>query len=417
VLVSSEQNLSYQLSYATKYTLLSKVSRAFHDKLISDQDRVDRLKGLFDDIVDTFGQVEEFTYFKENMSLIAGDMISNMSHGLQLDFSAYDPSNYFKSLRVHPCDKDEVRTFEEIGTGQQQILALSFAHAYAKSFKGQGLVLLIDEPEAHLHPLAQKWLAKTMFQMARDGLQIVITTHSPYFINLEYLEGMHLVRKTEDGTYIKTIKKKQLADFCIEKGADSNRTNAETIIPFYTGNATDNILKGFFANKIVLVEGLTEEFALPVYLQQVGLDTLKEGIDIISVGGKGNLAKWWRLFSFFKIPTFVCFDNDSKDDKDKNKRRDALIAIGIVDEEIEDLLTSEDWNINDKFCVFGKNFEVTMGNSFTDYADIEAQKKAELGGSKPIIAREVAKLIQFNRILDGWEQYRKLALMIRNINI
>ncbi len=146
VFVSSEQNLSYQLSYSSKFTLLSKVMKAFHHQLTSDEERVLRLKELFKDIKETFNAVEDFRAFKDNMSYIAGDMITNMTHGLQLDFSAYDPSNYFKTLRVFPTENNEVRSFEELGTGQQQVLALSFAHAYAKSFRGQNLILLVDEP-------------------------------------------------------------------------------------------------------------------------------------------------------------------------------------------------------------------------------------------------------------------------------
>ncbi len=59
-------------------------------------------------------------------------------------------------------------------------MALVFAHAYARAFYG-GIILVIEEPEAHLHPLAQEWLARKIHQMAADGLQIVITTHSPHF--------------------------------------------------------------------------------------------------------------------------------------------------------------------------------------------------------------------------------------------
>ena len=124
-----------------------------------------------------------------------------MSHALNFDFSAYDPSNYFKTLRVHPSEDGQVRAFEELGTGQQQILALSFAHAYAKSFLGQGLIFILDEPEAHLHPLAQKWLAKQMFKMSEDGLQLIVTTHSPYFINLEYLAGIYVISKNKQMSY------------------------------------------------------------------------------------------------------------------------------------------------------------------------------------------------------------------------
>lgn len=412
VVVNAEQNLNYQLSYSSKFTLLSKVTKAFHDKLIEDTERVGRLKEMFETIKSTFLEVEEFGVFNENMSTIAGQMLSNMSHALQFDFTAYDPSNYFKTLRVHPSEDGETRAYEELGTGQQQILALSFAHAYAKSFLGQGLIFILDEPEAHLHPLAQKWLAKQMFKMAQDGLQLIITTHSPYFINLEFINGIYLVYKNEQ-TQVSNTSASELAEFCRDTGAA--KADEKTIIPFYSSHSKPHILNGFFAKKIILVEGETEELALPFYFEKIGLDTLKEGIAIIGVSGKGNLAKWWRLFTCYEIPTFVCFDNDSKDDKKGNKRAEALNAIGIDDGKITELLTSEDWNIDEDFCVFGADFETTMRNSFSRYADIEAEEIERLGSSKPIVAKAVAKRIFNEDIIaedSGWVKFNELKEFI-----
>jgi putative ATP-dependent endonuclease of the OLD family len=415
IVVNSEQNLNYQLSYTSKYTLLSKVTKAFHDKLIESKERVDRLKGLFENIKDTFLEVEEFESFNSNMSFIAGQMLSNMSHALKFDFSAYDPSNYFKTLKVHPVEEGQARAYEELGTGQQQILALSFAHAYAKSFLGQGLIFVIDEPEAHLHPLAQKWLAKKMFHMAQDGLQIVITSHSPFFINLDFLEGINLVRKNGQ-TETKSNTANALAEYCQATGA--TKADKSTIIPFYSGNSTPDILNGFFAKKIILVEGPTEEFTLPILLESVGLDTLKNGIAVISVGGKGNLSKWWRFYTSYSIPTFVCFDNDASKDGNGNKRKDALKAIGIPEDKLGELLSIDDWNINDTFCVFGVDYEVTMRSSFSDYSTLESEEKERLGSSKPIIAREVAKRLVSNKKKEedtGWKWFESLAKVINDI--
>jgi len=411
VVVDSEQNLSYQLSYTSKFTLLSKVTKSFHDKLNESTERVDRLKNLFENIKSTFLEVEEFGAFNTNMSSIAGQMLSNMTHALAFDFTAYDPSNYFKTLKVHPTEGGETRAYEELGTGQQQILALSFAHAYAKSFLGQGLIFVIDEPEAHLHPLAQKWLAKKMFQMAKDGLQIVLTTHSPFFINLDFLDSINLVRKIEQ-TEIFNITSHSLAEHCTLSGA-ANATEA-TIIPFYSAHSTPNILNGFFANKIVLVEGPTEEFTLPIYLEAIGFDSLELGIAIISVDGKGNLAKWKRFYSAYEIPTFVCFDNDGKSKKDThgNKRKDALKSIGLQDDSIEAVLTTEDWSINDNYCVFGVDFEETMKASFKQYSEIEAEEKERLGKSKSIVARAVANsLVKMDKNTEdtGWKWFSELA--------
>src|SRR5262249_22049378 len=148
-------------------------------------------------------------------------MAKGMTYGLEIDFSAYDPSNFFHSLRAFPHEEGETRTLDELGTGQEQILALAFAHAYAKAFKGQVLILVIEEPEANLHPLAQDWLARRIRRMAEeDGLQVVITTHSPSFVSLTGLEGLVLVRKPEKWTEAVQLTARRLAKFCIDNGAD-----------------------------------------------------------------------------------------------------------------------------------------------------------------------------------------------------
>jgi putative ATP-dependent endonuclease of OLD family len=419
VVVNSEQNLSFQLSYASKYTLLSKVTKAFHDKLIEDKDRVERLKGFFEEIKNTFSEVPEFSRFSQNMSNLADSVLQNMTHALAFDFSAYDPSNYFKTLKVHPTENDETRAYEELGTGQQQILALSFAHAYAKSFLGQGLIFILDEPEAHLHPLAQKWLAKKMFKMAEDGLQIIITTHSPYFVDLNYIDGINLIRKEEETTFNINHDATSLFNYCVETGSNPTKTKEETIIPFYSNSSTSHLLSGFFANKIILVEGPTEELALPVYFERLGFDPTEYGVEILGVGGKGNLAKWWRLFTLYKIPTFICFDNDFKKDDEKGfKRKDALKAIGIKDDKLDGILGIDTWAISDRFCVFGTDFETTLKASFADYADIEKLTIEILGSSsKNLIARETAKQINLHDESEGKTRMIELIELIKKLTV
>ena len=394
IVVNSEQNLNFQLSYASKHTLLSKVTKAFHDKLTDDKDRVEKLKGFFEEIKSTFLEVEAFRIFSQNMSSISSTVLSNMAHALAFDFSAYDPSNYFKTLRVHPTENGETRAYEELGTGQQQILALSFAHAYAKSFLGQGLIFILDEPESHLHPLAQKWLAKKMFKMSKDGLQIIVTSHSPHFIDLNYIEGINLIRKNSDTTFNINQNAKSLFSHCIKTGSNSQKTKEETIIPFYANNSTSHILSGFFANKIILVEGATEELALPVYFERLGFDPTEYGIEIIGVGGKGNLAKWWRLFSLYEIPTFICFDNDFKsDDPQGFKRKDALKAIGIQDEELSTILSIEKWTLSDAYVVFHDATLAEMARALPESLDALARISGVGAKKLEAYGREILRVL------------------------
>jgi putative ATP-dependent endonuclease of the OLD family len=159
VTVNADRRLSYQLSYTSKWTLLSKLMRQFHRALSADEQAVDQLKARFDEITGIFGNVEEFATFSHELIAVLDELSANFAYGLTVDFSAYDPSNFFHALRVLPHEEGIVRSFEEMGTGQEQILAIAFAQAYAKAFFGAGcsLVLIIEEPEAHLHPLAQQW--------------------------------------------------------------------------------------------------------------------------------------------------------------------------------------------------------------------------------------------------------------------
>ena len=53
---------------------------------------------------------------------------------------------------------------------------------YARSYLIEGDLLIIDEPEAHLHPEAQQQMAAALAFMVRSGLRVLITTHSHYMV-------------------------------------------------------------------------------------------------------------------------------------------------------------------------------------------------------------------------------------------
>ena len=407
IVVGADRRLAYQLSYSSKYTFLSRLMKQFHNALMKDQNRVDALRTKFGEIKAQFQEVEPFAAFSKELQAQVSELSGNFEYRLGVDFSAYDPSNFFHALRVHPQQGSETRTFEELGTGQEQILALSFAYAYARAFHGEtgGLILVIEEPEAHLHPLAQRWVGQKIHELSKQGVQVIVTTHSPAFVNILNLEGLALIRKESGATKVIQTTPKQLAEYCEEHGA--SRVSEDTVLPFYAAAATEEILTGLFARKTVLVEGPTEALSLPELLKQVGLDVTREGIAIIPVHGVGNLAKWWRFFTSYGIPTYVIFDNDSGEDNNKARRRDLLNTLSIPSDDHERIMETKEWIVNQHFMVFGGDYEKIMRQYFEEYyVDLEQEALNQFGftsgQSKHLVARYVAERLPHNQPHAGW---------------
>ena len=66
---------------------------------------------------------------------------------------------------------------------------------YLKYIIEPGSILIIEEPEAHLHPANQRILAKYLVRLIRNGVYILITTHSEYL--LEQLSNFIMLSKIE----------------------------------------------------------------------------------------------------------------------------------------------------------------------------------------------------------------------------
>jgi len=414
ILVEAERNLRYHISYASKWTFLSRLMHRFHEALTGNQAVRSDLEGLFKEIKQKFHEIPQFRDFVTGLQKELEDLVTSMPHRLQVDFEAYNPVNFFHALRLQAAERNEPRTLEEMGTGEQQVLMLAFAYAYAKAFH-QGIVLVIEEPEAHLHPLAQQWLAQRLKSRCSEGLQVLITTHSPAFISVEGLEGLVLVYKENGSTRVRQLTRGELVRKCIDLGAPRERVTEDNILPFYAANATTELLSGFFARVVVLVEGPTETLALPVLLAKRGLQVEKEGIGIISVGGKGNLAKWYRLYTAYGIPCYIVFDNDESDDGDRRKRKDALTAVGLDQTVINELVREQGWIVEDRYTIFGIDFESTMRSHFADYSKLEEQAREQGMDSKPFIARWVAERLDPNSPDKGWKKVEEMVLKLRNL--
>jgi putative ATP-dependent endonuclease of OLD family len=423
--VGVDRDLSWQLSYRSKWTTLSKLMRRFHARLTEDEKRVERLKDFYDGLVATFYEVQEFEEFAQTLRDSTAEFGGNMPYGLGIDFSAYDASNFFRSLRLFPQFGGEARAYEELGTGQEQVLAIAFSYAYATAFGGDGLVLAVEEPEAHLHPLAQEWVARKLHELAETGVQVILTTHSPYFVNLSRPGTTVLVRKSgeEQPTTTTQLRPTQLVDAVKSMGAPDSVTK-DNIGLFYESAATNEVKVGLFSRACVLVEGATEAFGLAELLRTMGVDLVRLGIALVPVDGVTNLPKWVRYFRAHTVPVYPILDTDSsKTGQDAEKSAKARVDLWKA-LELDD---QKDWSdhvagpigAHAKFAIFDSDYEGAMRQVFGDtYKDLESEARQLIGDSKPLIARFVARRLSASAAQDDdrpepWDALEPLAASIR----
>lgn len=153
--------------------------------------------------------------------------------------------------------------------------------------------LALEEPEAHLHSLAQK---KLFGQIKTFKGQKIISTHSSSIVAQAGIKDFIHLYKADGKTTAHRIKND---DYKTEEVAKIQR---EFIL------SKGDIL---FSTVVVLAEGITEELALPVYFNQYfGYDANAAGVSILGIGGQ-HYKTFLRLLKDFRIPWFIFSDGES----------------------------------------------------------------------------------------------------------
>ena len=180
-------------------------------------------------------------------------------------------------------------------------------------------LLLIDEPELYLHPQAIEILRKSLNILSTQGYQVIFSTHSPFMITQKDVGNTVLVRKNDLlGTFKRTTLKSAIPT--VEQTAQHQLTL------MYSLSNSSNIL---FSEKVILVEGKTENKLLPLIIEKVsGKTILHHKTALVKLDGSSNIKKSIQVLSTMDLPTKSIADLDFAL---KNGISEGFLQVGDID--------------------------------------------------------------------------------------
>lgn len=160
------------------------------------------------------------------------------------------------------------------GLGLNNVLFISMLmtvfEARIREGKSAGQLLLIEEPEAHLHPQLQRVLVNAL---KANGIQTIVTSHSTHITSSIPLESL-VILGNEGGATTTGRVPATINEVTSERKADLER---------YLDATRGALLFGY---RVVLVEGPAEQFLIPALARKLmKVDLEQQGILVIPIYG------------------------------------------------------------------------------------------------------------------------------------
>ncbi|EGQ7782459.1 AAA family ATPase [Vibrio parahaemolyticus] len=181
-------------------------------------------------------------------------------------------------------------------------------------------LVLVEEPEAHLHAQVQQVFIRKAYEVLRKGIskqfttQMVLSTHSSYIAHEAGFEKLRYFKR-KAAVSISDVPEAEVVDLSSVFGSgkkkateDEQVLNTQKFVSRYLKTTHCDL---FFANGIILVEGAAERMLLPHFINYNYPELRSSYLSILEVGG-AHAQRLKPLIDTLALPTLVITDTDAK---------------------------------------------------------------------------------------------------------
>ena len=203
-------------------------------------------------------------------------------------------------------NKHDRFSISERSEGAKQFLSLILSLSIeTTNHERKNELILIDEPEVHLHPSGIRDLAKELLKIGRDNY-VFLATHSPFMIDKTHKERHYIVKKN----------KKAITE--ITKIKDTDNIIDDEVLNEAFGI---NVYRDLLNPHSILVEGASDKLILQKAFNLLG----RKDIGIAN-GHGSNIDTLASKMNYDNISILVITD----DDKEGRKYKENILKIGYL---------------------------------------------------------------------------------------
>lgn len=260
--------------------------------------------------------------------------------------------------RVAIGEDDFLGEVARLGHGMQRAFIVTMLQELAEGDQGQSPTLLLgfEEPELYQHPPQAQHIARLLEDLATDekgNTQVIVSTHSPFFVSTRGFENVRYIRKRRDGN-CSVVSSTTYADVeSLLARATGDPPSAPTGLMAQIEQVMHPSQKElYFTRTAVLVEGPEDVAFVSTYLHLTKQWSTfrKYGCHFIAGDGKTSMSRPLAIARSLSIPVFVIFDSDSLDKKEaprhEKDNRCILRLCGLAEEKIQPLPLDDQWHDN-----------------------------------------------------------------------